>query len=316
MTNQTDRSTGGGKIGLALGSGGARGAAHTGVMKVLDREGIEISAIAGSSIGALVGAAHAVGIPVEEIEREWRATDVAKIFRGFLPTFPRAGLSSGNELRKMLADLLGDVLIEDLRIPYAAVACDIDTGTPHIFRGGSLLDAVRASTAIPGIFHPVRFGNRLLVDGGLIDPVPVEVCRSLGADVVIAVDITPRPVPTTPRGRAIWSRIGEQLHDGLTERSWVPNSLIEVLDSIFSERPDRARSLPGVYSILNQSISILLQEVLRQKLILHPPDVLIRPDVSISFADYLRSADGIKAGEAAAENAIPAIRRILESFAR
>jgi len=304
------------RVGLALGSGGARGAAHTGVIKVLDREGIEVSAVAGSSIGALVGAALAVGIPVEEVEQEWLATDVAKIFRGFLPTFPRAGLSSGHELRKMLADLLGDVLIEDLRIPYAAVACDIDTGTPHILRGGSLPDAVRASTAIPGIFHPVRFGNRLLVDGGLVDPVPVEVCRSLGADIVIAVDITPRPMPTTPRGRAIWSRIGEQLHDGLTERTWVPNSLIEVLDSIFRERPDRARPLPGVYSILNQSISILLQEVLRQKMILYPPDVLIRPDLSISFVDYLKAADGIRAGEAAAETALPSIRRALESFHR
>ncbi|MGB2982824.1 MAG: patatin-like phospholipase family protein, partial [Candidatus Bipolaricaulia bacterium] len=115
------------KIGLALGSGGARGAAHTGVLKVLEREGISVSAIAGSSIGSLIGAAHAVGIPVEQVEREWLATDVHRIFRGFLPTFPRAGLSSGSELRKMLADLLGDVQIEDLPIPYAAVACDIDT---------------------------------------------------------------------------------------------------------------------------------------------------------------------------------------------
>lgn len=302
------------RIGLALGSGGARGAAHTGVMKVLDREGIEISAVAGSSIGALVGAAHAVGVPINDVEREWLGTDVAKLFRGFLPTFPRAGLSSGHELRKMLADLLGDVSIEDLPIPYAAVACDIDTGDTYVFRSGPLPDAVRASTAIPGIFHPVRIEDRLLVDGGLVDPVPVETCRSLGVDVVIAVDITPKPIPTTPRGRAVWARIGGQLHDGLAEREWVPNSLVEVLDAVFRDRPDRARPLPGVYSILNQSISILLQEVMRQKLLLHPPDVLIRPDLSISSVDYLRAADGIRAGEAAAEAALPDIRKAMESL--
>ncbi|MGB2982723.1 MAG: patatin-like phospholipase family protein, partial [Candidatus Bipolaricaulia bacterium] len=226
-------------------------------------------------------------------------------------TFPRAGLSSGSELRKMLADLLGDVQIEDLPIPYAAVACDIDTGEPFVFREGSLLDAVRASTAIPGIFHPVRWGKRLLIDGGLVDPVPVEVCRSLGVDIVIAVDIAPKPIPTTPRGRKVWTRIGEQLHEGLSHQTWLPNSLIELLDSLFRERPESARPLPGVYSILNQSISILIQEVLRQKLILHPPDVLIRPDLSMSFLSYLKAADGIQAGEEAAEKALPAIRRLL-----
>jgi len=299
------------KVGLALGSGGARGAAHTGVLKVLEREGIAIAAIAGSSIGSLIGAAHAVGMPIEEVEREWLATDVSRIFRGFLPTFPRAGLSSGSELRKMLADLLGDLSIEDLPIPFAAVACDIDSGEPFIIREGSLLDAVRASTAIPGIFHPVRWDDRLLVDGGLIDPVPVDVCRSLGVDIVIAVDITPRPIPTTPRGRRIWARIGEQLHEGLSQQTWLPNSLIELLDSIFRERPESTRPLPGVYSILNQSISILLQEVLRQKLILHPPDVLIRPELSLSFLSYLQAAEGIRAGEAAAEEALPVIRRLL-----
>ena len=124
----------------------------------------------------------------------------------------------------------------------------------------------------------------------------------------IAVDITPRPIPTTPKGRRVWARIGEQLHEGLTQQTWLPHSLIELLDSVFRERPESARPLPGVYSILNQSISILLQEMLRQKLTLHPPDVLIRPDLSISFLSYLQAAEGIRAGEEAAEKALPEIR--------
>ena len=102
------------KIGLALGSGGARGAAHTGVLKVLEAEGIPISVVSGSSIGSLIGATMAVGIPLEQVEQEWLATGAARVFRSFLPTFPRAGLSSGNELKKYLTQLLGTVRIEDL----------------------------------------------------------------------------------------------------------------------------------------------------------------------------------------------------------
>jgi len=302
------------RVGLALGSGGARGSAHTGVLKVLEREGIEISAVAGSSIGSLIGAALAVGLSVDDVEREWLATDVGRVFRGFLPSLHPAGFSSGSELRKLLKDLLGDVQIEDLQTPYAAVACDIDTGEPCVLREGSLLDAVRASTAIPGIFHPVRHGKRLLVDGGLINPVPIDVCRSLGADLVIAVDVTPRPVKTTSRAHEIWTRIGQQLQEGLSTQTWLPNSLTELLESAFRERPEEARPLPGVYSILNQSISILLQEVLRQKLILDPPEVLIRPELSISFMSYTQAAEGIDAGEAAAERALPEIRRRLEEL--
>jgi len=312
MTSSKTDATSNVKIGLALGSGGARGAAHTGVMKVLEREGIDVSAVAGSSIGALVGAAHAVGIPVEEVERQWLTNDVRRLFRGFFPSFPRAGFSSGNELRKLLVELLGDVQIEDLAIPYAAVACDIDTGEPVVFRDGSLVDAVRASTAIPGVFHPVRARGRLLVDGGLIDPVPVDACRSLGVDLVIAVDITPQPVPTTSGARRVWARIGEQLHEGLTQQTWLPSSLVELLDAAFRERPESLRPLPGVYSILNQSISILLQEIVRLKQAARPPDLMIRPELSLSTMSYLRAENGITAGARAAEEALPKIRRLLE----
>ena len=303
------------KIGLALGSGGARGAAHTGVLKVLEREGIPIAAVAGSSIGALVGAAFVTGIPSEQVEKEWLQTDVHRLFRSFLPTFPRAGFSSGAELKQMLADLLGEGRIEDLLIPYAAVACDIDTGETVTLTDGPLVEAVRASTAIPGVFHPVRRGQHLLVDGGLVEPVPVKACRELGADLVIAVDVTPRPQPTTAPGRNVWTRIGEQLHEGLTDQTWIPHSLTELLESVFRERPAEDRPLPGLYSILNQSIAILVQEILRQKLVLHPPDLLIRPDLSISFLGYLQADIGIDAGERAAEEALPELRRLLQQHA-
>ncbi len=296
-------------VGLALGSGGARGAAHTGVLNVLQREGISISAISGSSIGALVGAAYAVGVPVEQVEREWLTTDGHRLFRSFLPTFPRSSLASGTELRRILTDLLGDARIEELPIPFSAVACDIDTGERVVLREGALVDAVLASTAIPGIFQPIRWGGRLLVDGGLVEPIPVGPCRDLGTAFVLAVDVAPRPIPTTQQTRNVWTRVGEQLRDGIHQQTWLPSSLTELLESVVGERPQRP--LPGLYSILNQSISILVQEVLRQKLAAQPPDLLLRPELSLSIMSFLQARDGIEAGEAAIEAVLPELRRRL-----
>jgi NTE family protein len=243
------------------------------------------------------------------MEKEWLAVGVSKVLRGLMPTFPRAGLSSGHELRKLLVGLFGDVRIEDLPMPFAAVACDIDTGEPVVLRSGSLADAILASTAIPGIFHPVRWESRILVDGGMVDPVPVSVCRDLGADLVIAVDITARPVPTTPSSRTVWNKIGDHVHEGLSQQAWIPASLTELLDRTFRERPERP--LPGLYSILNQSISILLQEIVRQRLVLDPPEVLIRPDLSLSILSFRQAKDGIEAGVRAAEAAMPLLRQRL-----
>ncbi len=298
------------RIGLALGSGGARGAAHTGVLKVLEREGIRPTVVAGSSIGALMGAAFASGKPTADMEREWLAIGVSKVLRGLMPTLPRAGLSSGHELRRLLTGWFGEVRIEDLPMPFAAVACDIDTGEPVVLQSGPLVDAILASTAIPGIFYPVRWESRILVDGGMVDPVPVSVCRNLGADLVIAVDITPRPVPTTPSSRGVWSKIGDHVHDGLSQQTWIPASLTELLERAFRERPERP--LPGLYSILNQSISILLQEIVRQRLALDPPEILIRPDLSLSILSFRQAKDGIEAGERSTEAALPLLRLLLE----
>jgi len=311
MTNPKDQHLP--KIGLALGSGGARGAAHTGVLKVLEAEGIPVSVVSGSSIGALVGAALAVGLPADEMEKEWLSIGTRRLLRSFLPSLHPAGFSSGNELKRILVELLGDCSIEQLQMPYGAMACDIDTGEAIRLQQGSLVDAVRASTAIPGVFHPMRHGSRLLVDGGLVDPVPIGFCRDLGAEFVIAVDITPRPVHTTPRGRNLWDRLGDSVKGGLAQSTAVPASLTEWLENVFRERPDEERPLPGLYSIMNQTVSILLQEVLRQKLILCPPDVLIKPQLDVSFMSYQRAEDGIEAGVMAAESAMPEIRACLSN---
>ena len=298
------------KIGLALASGGARGSAHTGVLKVLEAEGIPISAVAGSSIGAMVGGVYAAGVPIERIEQEWLNTNLPKVVRSFLPTFPRAGLSSGGELLKYLHQLLGDVQIEELQIPFAAVGCDIDTGEAVILDRGSLVDAIRASVSIPGIFHPVRWEGHLLVDGGLVEPLPVRLCRDFDVDIVIGVDIVPAPYPTTANRRSLWDRLGQGLRERATNQTWIPGSLTELLDDVFREQTGEERPLPGVYNVINQAVAIFQQEILRLKLSLWPADLIIHPNLPRGL-NYMRAAEGIRAGEQAMEESLPKLCALL-----
>jgi NTE family protein len=176
------------KIGLALGSGGARGFAHLGVLKVLEEEGIPISYIAGSSIGALVAALYASGLGLDRLYK------LAKSFRrnDFIDlTIPKMGLISGKRITEFIRLLTKGKQIQELEIPIAIVATDLQTGKKVVFRQGDVARAVRASISIPGIFVPAEIDGRLLVDGGVVDRVPVSVVREMGADMVIAIDVSP-----------------------------------------------------------------------------------------------------------------------------
>jgi NTE family protein len=174
------------KLGLALGSGGARGLAHIGVLEVLENENIKIDYITGSSMGSLIGALYASGVPLKYIivlaeELEWEnLSDI---------TFPKNGLLKGNKILKFVELMTKNKNFSELNIPFAAVACDIENGEHLIIKEGSVADAVRASTAVPGIFIPFNLNGRKLVDGGLVDPVPVSSCYNLGADVVVGVNV-------------------------------------------------------------------------------------------------------------------------------
>ncbi|MFZ5816575.1 MAG: patatin-like phospholipase family protein [Bacillota bacterium] len=183
------------RLALALGGGAVRGTAHVGVLKALAEEGIAVDLIVGTSAGALVGALYAGGLPIDAMERlisraGW--LDLAE------PCWPRGGFLTSRRMRSFFDRLIGPARIEELKIPFAAVAGDATTGQEVILREGPVADAVRASTAIPGIFRPVELDGRLLVDGVVVNNVPASVARALGADLVVAVDITeytfaPRP---------------------------------------------------------------------------------------------------------------------------
>lgn len=174
------------KIGLALGSGGARGFAHLGVIKILKDENIPIDLIAGSSMGALVAAFYSSGLEIEKLYKLATAFK-RKYYLDF--TVPKMGLISGNRIKELIRLFTHGKHIEQLDIPIAIVATDILNGEKVVFTEGSIADAVRASISIPGIFVPEKVNNRLLVDGGVIDRVPVSVVKELGADIVIAVDV-------------------------------------------------------------------------------------------------------------------------------
>ncbi|WAA10614.1 patatin-like phospholipase family protein [Fervidibacillus albus] len=175
------------RIGLALGAGGARGLAHIGVLKVLEREKIPISMIAGSSIGALVASFYAAGQRLDQLEK-FSVAFRRKYFLDF--TVPKLGWIAGNRIKDLIRMFTYNKNIEDLKIPIAIVTTDIETGERIVFRKGSIADAVRASIAIPGIFTPERIDGRMLVDGGVVDRVPISVVKEMGADIVIAVDVT------------------------------------------------------------------------------------------------------------------------------
>ena len=179
------------KIGLALGSGAARGLAHIGVLEVLEKEGIPVDMIAGSSAGALVGVLYAQGKTVSQLKD--LAIDLGSKRFSLLadPALPKTGLIKGQKVKNVLKSIIGNVEFSDLRIPFACVATDIETGEEVVINQGSVLEGVRASISIPIIFTVAKWKGRYLVDGGLVNQVPVSVLKKMGADFIMAVNVTP-----------------------------------------------------------------------------------------------------------------------------
>jgi NTE family protein len=173
-------------FGLALGGGAARGIAHLGILKVLEETGLRPQFITGTSAGSIVGALYAGGYGWETIAEVIRALDWSDFVQ---PVFPKMGLVRADRLEERLSDLLGDRTIEELDIPFKAMTVDLECGELFVMDSGPVAHAVRASCSIPGIFEPVVFEDRLLVDGGLLNDIPVDVCRQMGADIVLGVDL-------------------------------------------------------------------------------------------------------------------------------
>ncbi len=288
------------RIGLVLGSGGARGSAHVGVLKVLEENGISPDVIAGTSMGAEVGGAYAAGAGLDKIEEVWRSTNFAKVFKTLFPTVPWAGWSSGREVVRTIRTLVGDRTIESLPIPYAALATDLETGLPFAMTHGSLADAIRASVSVPGLFVPVWIDGHLLIDGGVSNPAPVDVARSLGATKVIAVDVLVQPEEVKLSGIPA-SEYGERIL-----------GIIKGMESTRLNQEDRRRFYPNVFSVLFQMSTVFQKRVSNLLLQLNPPDVLIQPVFSPDPPSYSDVKHGIEAGEEAARRALPEILALVD----
>ncbi|NLG78977.1 MAG: patatin family protein [Firmicutes bacterium] len=180
-------------VGLALGSGAARGLAHIGVLKVLEREGIEIRAISGASMGALIGGLYAAGMPLAEMEKHALAVTKRSVLAWVDPIPPKQGFLVGKKIQELLRSFIGDVRFSQLKIPLAVAAADVLTGEEVVLRDGDVVDAIRASISIPVVFVPVQLGRRMLVDGGVVNPVPVDYIRLLDRWAVpVAVSVLPK----------------------------------------------------------------------------------------------------------------------------
>lgn len=188
------------KIGLALGSGGARGLAHIGVLKVLEENNIPINLIAGSSIGALVGGFYAAGISVKDIEKIALDANWKQMFSLVDLSFSKSGLVEGEKVKKFIEDYIKNLNFTDCRIPFKAVATNLKDGNPVILDSGEMGIAIRSSISVPLFFKPVKVGNKLLADGGLSKPVPVDIAKDMGADIIIAVNINGSYKDTTKEG--------------------------------------------------------------------------------------------------------------------
>ncbi len=185
------------KVGLVLGSGGARGLAHIGVIKILEENHISIDYIVGSSIGAFIGAAYASTKDIEKIETAFMATDWKRILKFSSDFAPfSGGLIKGEHIKNFAKNSLDiSKTFNDLKIPFKAIATNIETGQAEILESGDLIDAIRASVSLPGIFKPVKIKDKILIDGGLSNPVPSDIVKQMGADVIIAVDLDIKSYP-------------------------------------------------------------------------------------------------------------------------
>jgi len=296
-------------IGLALSGGGARGWAHIGVIGSLRDLGIEPDIVCGTSIGALVGGAYVTG-RMDDLadwleQLRWR--DVV----GFLDVTLNGGFIEGKKLFDFFRRHFQDVAIETLPRPYAAVATRLDSGQEVWLREGSMLDAVRASIAFPGLFTPAVHNGRRLVDGVLTNPVPVSVCRALGADVVIAVALQPnlrgrRPSKKKERSTLPSGQAPMSVSEGLIDK--VKRTLVQSTISIMGSSRDET---PSVLDVVASSVEIMQLRIMRSRMAGDPPEFMIMPQVpALGFLDFHRATEAMEAGR----RAVDRVRGELEAF--
>lgn len=297
------------RIGLALGSGAARGWSHIGVIRRLEAAGIEPDIVCGTSSGAIVGAAYAAG-ELDRFERWVRGLSWSAVV-GMLDLRFGGGLFEGERLVEFFRQQFNDLDMAQLEKKFACVATDLVSGREVWLREGSLVEAVRASIALPGLLAPAALDGRLLVDGGLVNPVPVSLCRALGADLVIAVDLNWNLVGRRNQVSGVLSEAEAEAEAGLGK------GLVEAVLARFrpgSQRKEEGE-MPSMLDVLTTSLNIMQVRISQSRLAGEPADVMIRPRLSdLAAMDFHRGASSIAEGMRAADYALPMLQEQLAGF--
>jgi len=331
------------KIGLALGGGAARGLSHIGVLKVLEENKMFPDVITGTSIGALIGALYAGGVSINDIEQMAVGLNFKRLALLADITLPVSGLISGKRVISLIKSIMGDLTFAQLKCDFACIATDIITGEQVVLREGSLVEAVRASISLPGIFTPVRIAGRHLVDGGLVNEVPVSVCREMGAEFVIGVNVIPEPSKiiltkkkhqkTTTSGRAasqdntvekkaritlpeisnqyVQARIDnieKSLKSLLSYQTNLKEKLMKSMEWMNLEKAGKiGGKTPNIMEVLIQTLTIAEYWVAVENL--KDADLVINPDVEgIGFWHFDKASQAITLGENAAIEAIQPVK--------
>jgi NTE family protein len=298
------------RIGLALGGGAARGWSHIGVIEALLAAGLAPAVVAGTSMGALVGAAYAAG-RLDALKAWASGVDRRTMMSLVDISLASGGIVDGQRIQRLLQDLGIGGDISSFAVPYAAVATDLADGREFWLREGQADIAIRASISMPGIFSPVLVGDRWLVDGGLVNQVPVSTCRALGADFVIAVHVGDgllgrrrEKLRVDPEGdaAALAARVSQMLEQ-------VPLALRETAGRVLPHLLRNGTRAPGYFDVLVNSLNIMQEKITRSRLAGEPPHVLIAPEVAaISLLDFDRAEEAIAAGREATEKVLDTIR--------
>ena len=281
------------RVGLALGSGSARGWAHIGVIRALEKAGVRPDIVCGTSIGALVGAAYAAG-ELDRLESWVLELGIGDVV-GFFDVSLGSGVLKGHRLMQFFRSNFADRPLEQLRVPFAAVATSLQTGSEVWLRSGSTQDAVRASIALPGIFTPVRWEGSLLVDGGLVNPVPVSLARAMGADIVIAVDLG-----SDILGRRFRPTSAREAPPG-TVSKWM-RKLQENLSALAPGKSPDEPAMPSMLDVLTTCMDIVQVRIARSRMAGEPPEVVVAPRLArLRLLDFHRAKEAIEEGHRAVE---------------
>jgi NTE family protein len=300
---------------LVLGGGAARGFAHIGVIRTLVAHGIVPDVITGTSIGAVVGGCFAAGY-LDALEAWTRSLTRRSLISYIDVSFSGSSLIQGNRFYRRLQDTVGSTRIEELPTRFAAIATEMDTGHEVWLTRGRLVEALRASYALPGIFAPARIGNRLLVDGALVNPVPVSAARALDARIVIAVNLNS---DLLGRGSTIASHgtdedeVADETPDETANgQGWRGIMSVErfLKRKLFSHD-----GMPGIPAIMTDAYNVMQDRITRARLAGDPPDIMINPRLGlIAMFDFHRAAEAIDIGAQAAERSLDSISQAIEAL--